>query len=351
MIHSVDLTASASCLADSAGLGTLKSLTQLAGGANNRVFGLDAANGIALLKEYFRHPDDPRDRLGTEFAFSQFAWRHGVRALPRPLGCDFAAGLGLFEYIQGRQLRSDEVNSAAIDQAIAFFTDLNRQRLEPDADRLPSASEACFRLQDHLYLVSKRVGRLEELVVQSDVERAALDFVEDHLIPAWAVIVERVSQQAHVENLSMSELLAHEERCLSPSDFGYHNAILAQDNRLRFVDFEYAGWDDPAKLICDFFCQPALPAPIALFDRFASEISECMPRPGWHVARARLLLPIYQIKWCCIVLNDFLPAGSQRRQFSASLEEQERRKIRQLDKARSLLEAIVNFHLDSRQAA
>ena len=27
-----------------------------------------------------------------------------------------------------------------------------------------------------------------------------------------------------------------------------------------FIDFEYAGWDDPSKLICDFFCQPAVKA-------------------------------------------------------------------------------------------
>jgi hypothetical protein len=46
----------------------------LPGGANNRAFRLDAGGQSFLLKAYFRHPDDPRDRLGTEFAFSRFAW-------------------------------------------------------------------------------------------------------------------------------------------------------------------------------------------------------------------------------------------------------------------------------------
>ena len=70
------------------------------------------------------------------------------------------------------------------------------------------------------------------------------------------------------------------ERCLSPSDFGFHNAILANDGRLRFIDFEYAGWDDPSKLICDFFCQPAVPAPPQAFDRFATAIAAELPTPA-----------------------------------------------------------------------
>ena len=41
-------------------------------------------------------------------------------------------------------------------------------------------------------------------------------------------------------------------RILSPSDFGLHNTI-SKKNKLYFFDFEYFGWDDPIKLICDFF--------------------------------------------------------------------------------------------------
>jgi hypothetical protein len=88
-----------------------------------------------------------------------------------------------------------------------------------------------------------------------------------------------------------------------------------------------------------------------MFDQFAGAVAECMPSPGWHVARASLLLPVYRLKWCCIVLNDFLPAGGRRRQFSRSADEQEQRKVRQLDKARSLLDLFFSTYLDSRQAA
>ena len=42
---------------------------------------------------------------------------------------------------------------------------------------------------------------------------------------------------------------------MSPSDFGFHN-VIKKDDFLYFIDFEYAGLDDPVKLICDFYCQP-----------------------------------------------------------------------------------------------
>ena len=58
--------------------------------------------------------------------------------------------------------------------------------------------------------------------------------------------------------------LGEADRVVSPSDFGFHNALRTEDGRLAFLDFEYAGWDDPAKLVCDFELQPAVPAPRVL---------------------------------------------------------------------------------------
>ena len=65
--------------------------------------------------------------------------------------------------------------------------------------------------------------------------------------------------------------VAKEEKSLSPSDFGFHNMLIDKNGRLRFIDFEYAGWDDPAKIICDFFCQPKFPVPMNWMDSFIEE--------------------------------------------------------------------------------
>ena len=39
---------------------------------------------------------------------------------------------------------------------------------------------------------------------------------------------------------------------LSPSDFGFHN-IVKNKKKLYFLDFEYSGFDDPLKLLSDFY--------------------------------------------------------------------------------------------------
>ena len=90
---------------------------------------------------------------------------------------------------------------------------------------------------------------------------------------------------------------------------------------LGFVDFEYAGVDDAAKMLCDFLCQPSLPVP-------AEFLKEMRPlfggdaRAGREIyARAEDVLVLHRIKWCCILLNVFDTADAERRLFSGSAAE------------------------------
>jgi hypothetical protein len=330
-------------LADGAGLGPVRTVTPLIGGANNRVFRVEAAAGSALLKAYFRHPDDPRDRLGAEWAFSRFAWESGVRCIPQPLACDPTAGLGLFEFVYGKSLHGSVAGEAAVDQAIEFFRAVNRARSSPAAAALPSASESCFSLDDHFATVDRRVGRLKSIPVGGVSDVAAAGFVEAELVPAWGRVLAEARSAAARLGLKADHPLGPADRCVSPSDFGFHNALLAADGRLRFIDFEYAGWDDPAKLVCDFFCQPAVPAPAAAFGRFAAAVADGLPAPDLHLARADLLLPVYRVKWVCIMLNEFLPVGGTRRAFSTSSPAgSDARKAAQLAKARAALAAVTD---------
>lgn len=303
-------------------------LVPLAGGANNRVFRVQTARGPALLKAYFRHPDDPRDRLGAEFAFARFAWSIGLRCIPEPLACDAAHGLGLFTYVIGDPIA--ETTAPLVEQATDFVRELNASRWRPAASRLPIASEACFSLAEHLGTVASRVERLLNIT-----DPAAAAFVRQELLPAWEHV------RAKISDSPVS--LALTARCISPSDFGFHNALLEPDGQVCFLDFEYAGWDDPAKLICDFFCQPRVPVPNHLFESFAHAVAGCFPDPASVVARARLLMPVYRIKWVCIRLNEFLPVGQRRRAFSLLPAELALRKQQQLAEARTALHDLVRM--------
>lgn len=309
------------------------------GGMNNRVFRVTSGQGEALLKAYFHHPEDPRDRLATEYGFCAFAWSHGVRALPQPLAADPVHHLAVYEFVHGRRLNPGEVTADHVAQALAFYRDLNRCR--EDAHDLPAASEACFSLADHLATVQRRVDRLAGISAADPVGAEAADFLRDDLLPAWKEVASEVQTQAATRGLALAEPLSDADRCLSPSDFGFHNALQESGGRLRFLDFEYAGWDDPTKLVCDFFHQPAVPVPAEHCESFAQQIAESLGDPAYHRARFSLLMPVYRLKWCCILLNDFLLAGGARRHFArVSAEDPQtlaQRKARQLAKAREML--------------
>lgn len=306
-------------------------LEPLSGGANNRVFRVKVNGQVLLLKSYFKHPADKRDRLRAEFSFCKFAWDKGLRCLPRPFACDPEKQLGLYEFIEGERIRPAGVNEDLVRQALDFFRELNRHKQSPQADELPVASEACFSVLGHLQCIKRRVQNLAAIEGASPIDRKAAAFVRNRLLKAWETISGKILDQAASKGIAVDKEISQEERCLSPSDFGFHNAFMLPDGSLRFIDFEYSGWDDPAKTVCDFFCAPEVPVPMRYFNGFMKEIAE----------RAATLFPAYQVKWCCIVLNEFQTVGAQRRLFAAKGADLKRRKALQLEKAEHMLDKIA----------
>lgn len=322
------------------GLATADAITRLPGGGNNRVHRLDTAAGPLLLKEYFQHPGDERDRLAAEMSFSRFAWSHGVRMLPEPLAADHVHGLGLYRLVTGRRLAADEVTSEYVRQAASFFRAVNEHRTAPEAARLPTAAEACFSLADHVACVDRRVVRLASLEPASALHNDAALLVRQRLEPLWRDV--RISLAATAEKVDtpLEAMLPPSHRRLNPSDFGFHNALLGADGRLWFLDFEYAGWDDPAKTVCDFFCQPAVPVDRRFCADFPAAIMDSAAEAAAVNDRTRLLLPAYEVKWCCIMLNEFLPVGDSRRGFAAVGDAAEARRRTQLRKVIDVLDRL-----------
>ncbi|MBI1175210.1 MAG: phosphotransferase [Sideroxydans sp.] len=296
------------------------------GGGNNRVFSVHTPEVTYLAKFYYSHPDDTRNRLGAEYSFLAYARKIGLDCVPRPIYCSPEKNMGLYEFVEGRKLSSAELTGKHVMQAACFIRELNAR---PDRDRtLQTASEGCFSIEQHLALIDKRLQRLHDMPVDSDVDRQARAFV-DMLEHVWVTHKKNIAAQV----VSLPSELDIGDRCISPSDFGFHNALLRNNGDICFIDFEYAGWDDPAKMIGDFFSQPAVPISSDYFDDFLMESLSYSQHKEMLAVRARLLLPVFQVKWCCIMLNEFLPDAAKRRRFANPTLEPELRKGLQLEKA------------------
>jgi Phosphotransferase enzyme family len=332
------LLALASRLVESAGRGSAQSLARLSGGKNNQVYRVETDAGSAVLKHYFSDPRDPRDRLAAEWGFLQHIWSRGVRVVPEPLASDTTAQAGLYGFVPGRKLLVSELGPQHIDAAIEFVLAVNSAPRTPQA--LAPASEACFSLADHVATVERRVARLAGLDPHAPHAKEAQRLVAEAVLPAWTTVKGRLTNDARAAGLEMDRALRPDKCCLSPSDFGFHNALADDNGGMTFLDFEYAGRDDPAKLVSDFFCQPEIPVPLTYHPGFLMRLADGLQVDDAGLTRCRILLDAYRIKWSCILLNDFMPVGAARRSF-ANAGEWDIRCLKQIEKARAKIGEIL----------
>lgn len=315
-------------------------LKRLPEGGNNQSYRLETEAGPFFLKRYFHHPDDKRERLKAEFSFCRFAWSVGADMAPKALAKNDKQHIGLYEYIDGRPATANDAGPALVEHAIEFYQRVNRRR-GADAELLPNGSEACFSIREHLDLVSRRVERAMTILPHNDIHERALDFARGRLASFWQELKNTAMKRLEASGKSNDEPLDQAERRVSPSDFGFHNALIDADGRVRFIDFEYAGWDDPARTVCDFFCQPRIPAPMSCFEVFANRVAADAADSDRMRARIDALWPVYQVKWCCIMLNQFLPVGEERRRFADNRLVSDEQKASQLERALSRFDLIA----------
>jgi hypothetical protein len=316
---------------------TIRSIDACAFGGNNRTYKIKTDDGIFIAKQYFRNESDTRDRLAAEFAFLSYSEKAAPGLTPRPLARDSHSGVALYEFIDGQPFRAGEITAEHVDIAADFYCALNAPHARSLAV-LPTASEACFSIREHLELIEGRLNRLLAIELQGD-DHLVRPFFEE-LSTCWSVLAREVQTHAADAGLDLSAPLAMAQRCISPSDFGFHNALRENTGAIRFLDFEYAGWDDPAKMAGDFLAQLAVPVPGNLFERFLEKTMSPFPDGKSLIVRAGLLRPVYQIKWCCIALNVFLPVHLARRKFANPGLDTIALKRAQISKAKNLLKSL-----------
>jgi hypothetical protein len=289
-------------------------MSPLPGGRNNRVWRLQAGESDFLFKQYYWTENDRRDRMGHEWDFLGYLHSIGAAAAAKAIAADPENRCALLEFIRGVQPAFEEISEQDLLAAADFFSEMNAGRFSDAGRALQPASEACFSLAAHAATAARRVERLDRIEPAGPEHRAAMGFVTETLRPLWQNVRARILDGAS-ECGGMDRELAAGERCLSPSDFGFHNSLREAGGRLRFVDFEYSGWDDPAKTIADFANQPDMLLDARLSGLFRDR-ALALFAGGSLESRLRLLTPLYQVKWACICLNEFLQSGSDRRAFT-----------------------------------
>ena len=307
---------------------------------NNKAAIVRTSDSIFFAKNYFNSTLDNRDRFNSEISFFEYANICAPSFIPNIYGVDKENKIILFENILGNNLQSDDLNPETISTAASFFSLLNKSEFKFSlGKKINDAAEACFSINAHLNLIEQRIIKLENTFNEQLEDIIASDIV-NLIRTEFEQIKRSIILFALQNNINIELDIQINDRVISPSDFGFHNCLIKENKDLIFFDFEYSGWDDPAKVTGDFFSQLQVPVSEKYFDTFVNIAFDSLTNQKELITRCKLLLPLYKIKWACIAMNIFIPINLDRRLFSNPNLDIKNYKTEQIQKAKNILNKI-----------
>jgi len=303
------------------------------GRGNSRIYRLTGSDGGEYaLKVYPDRQLDHRLRLQNEFSACQCLNTAGF-PVTQPLAKDENLNWAAYAWVSGAPIQSPD--DEFIDESAGFVERLLAEsRSSKDFGEFGEASEACLSGAEIVRQIHERIGRL----VHVDSE-ALVHFLNGELLPALELSIRAARTHAgQLFDVSLPRTL----QLLSPSDFGMHNAIRNGSGRTVFIDLEYFGWDDPAKLVCDFYWHPGMNLSSALKEKWLQRSKTIFRGDSSFETRVTAYLPLFALRWCLILLNEFLPHRRAHRIHADDQHTNDADGIlsRQLDKSRSLLAQV-----------
>ncbi len=310
----------------------IKEWEVIGGGRNSKVYRAMAEDGFTYaIKFYFQ---DTRKRMEVEYLGLSFLWNQQVRNIPQPLKRNDDHHCAIYSFLLGEKVSSP--SSADIREMLLFIEKLYSLSKKEEARRLPLASDACFSLSSTLAIIERRLQRLRSTGREGNDYAKLNYFLEKEFIPVYQHFCELLPGKG----LTTEADIPITQRTLSPSDFGFHNALRTTEGKIFFLDFEYFGWDDPVKIISDVLLHPGMNLPLPIKTEFlAGVLAIFRDQPDLFI-RLKQALPFYGLIWCLILLNEFISEDQQRRSFAAGKVIDTETLQRQLQKAESLLHKI-----------
>ena len=282
-------------------LGTKEeSLLRLNGGINNRVYRC-GDQSFWVIKGYGPCKPGPRDRMQAEVEFLQYAAQVAPRFTPGLVNVDVDRRCVVLEYLEGKTFQEGSLPpETAVDCAVEFFRQLNSDHTSARQFIRQDAAEGFLSLTEHLENIQKRLAQMgcEHLPVSIKPQAEQL---LARMREQYKSISETTADQ--ISNGNLINVMQSEELCISPSDFGFHNAI-STSGGVKFFDFEFSGWDDPVKAAIDFVLQPRVPVKQGPSPLLASLHAK---DPHVLMKRYEALTPILSLKWSCIILSVLNP--------------------------------------------
>ena len=280
-------------------LGPKVVVSPLFGGANNCVFRCTSTDSELVIKSYYnRDTIDGVSRLAAEVGFLRHAAVYAADETPKLIDVNEIENMIAISFVSGESINEgDQPASSDVWSLVSYY-----QKINPAGYSLSNypiiARDGYLSISEHISNIDLRLSALAIDHIPRELQSLAhstLRGVFDRFETAKQITFRLIN------NGVISDKLPTAQMQLSPGDFGFHNVIKHRE-RLVVIDFEYAGLDDPAKTVADFFLQPKVAIDKRLFDEVVSKMAIVIP-PTTLRARALALGGILSIKWLAIILS------------------------------------------------
>jgi len=283
-------------------------LQPLRGGGNNCLYRVEIRSGaVYVAKHYASGSRRSAAALEREWRMLNFLHEAGIDRVPRPIASEPSYRLTLFSYIEGQSGETADLGEHDFQQAADFIRQLLSLDRKKPAQQLGLASEACFDIDGLITAIQQRRDFLRSLPGDIPDADRLQNFLGAEFDPAFDRCCAGLKKSDSGYQLS---------RVLSPSDFGFHNALKDVDGRWHFLDFEFSGWDGFEKMIADFLLHPGMQLAVEQQGRLLALVAGHWPdcEASW-----RMMPTIYRLcalKWTLILLNEFNPDRMRQRMLA-----------------------------------
>jgi len=246
------------------------------------------------------------DRIKRDAQALSLLSSHHIKPIPQ-LIAHTPNGHLISTHLSGTPITS--VSRQHIHQVVDFIRRLDTlsRSQQPAVVHFPAAAQARTNLQDYLDGIDTRLTDLTQGVRQCEAQYAGFTplrhLIEDSLPPLKQAVFAHFAHTSEAYGWDNNAPFAAQERILSPSDLGFHNTLISPKQTVQFLDFEYFGWDDKAKLCCDFLHHQGHHLSNAQKQYFLTTLHTQGVLTDALIQRIHAVLDVVGFEWILIVLN------------------------------------------------
>ena len=283
---------------------------------NSKVFKLTCKERSHIsycLKIYkSKNKNDGRNRREAESNFLKYLSDCRIGNTPIMIHeCD-KENWNMMSWIEGK--RAHSLQKDDIQKISKFIAESNPENYSfPSTKSITDASEAFKGAKANQLIVERRIKKVIDMS-NLDLSEDLSKWLFDTLLPSYRSISKKFDDATR----SCKAWRREEVRLiLSQSDAGVHN-ILRTDSEIYFIDFEYAGFDDLARLVCNWVLNPNH----LLGTDYENELIKAISKQTTHlgdswIKRFHDIKKLVAIQWCTIMIGHTLNKKERRDNINA----------------------------------